>query len=117
MSLHVDLEHQRHILIVRLKGELDHHTADSVRIRMEEEIRRGGSTDVILSLKELDFMDSSGLGVILGRYKLLKSRGGKMVVCDASPGVYRLFELSGLFKIMPIHDTESDALSSLEVAL
>ncbi|MGN7455860.1 anti-sigma F factor antagonist [Paenibacillus pasadenensis] len=117
MSLHVDLEHQRHILIVRLKGELDHHTADSVRIRIEEAILRGGSTDVILSLKELAFMDSSGLGVILGRYKLLKSRGGRMVVCDASPGVYRLFELSGLFKIMPIHDTESDALSSLEVAL
>ncbi|SDR87305.1 anti-anti-sigma regulatory factor, SpoIIAA [Paenibacillaceae bacterium GAS479] len=117
MSLHVDLEHQRHILIVRLQGELDHHTADSVRIRMEEAILRGGSTHVILSLKDLAFMDSSGLGVILGRYKLLKSRGGKMVICDASPGVYRLFELSGLFKIMPIHDTESDALSSLEVAL
>jgi stage II sporulation protein AA (anti-sigma F factor antagonist) len=117
MSLHVDLEHQRHILIVRLQGELDHHTADEVKTRMEEAIHKGNSTHVILSLKDLVFMDSSGLGVILGRYKLLKSRGGKMVICDASPGVYRLFELSGLFKIMPIHDNERDALSSLEVAL
>ncbi len=60
-------------------------------------------------------MDSSGLGVILGRYKLLKSRGGKMVVCDVNASVYRLLELSGLFKILTIHDNERMALSSLEV--
>ena len=53
--------------------------------------------------------------MILGRYKLIKSKGGKMAVCDATPPVYRLLEMSGLFKIMPIYESESDALSSLEV--
>ncbi|CAM4227182.1 anti-sigma F factor antagonist [Paenibacillus tarimensis] len=115
MRLQVELEHYRNVLIVRLKGELDHHTADSVRQQMEEAILRGSSDHVILSLKDLVFMDSSGLGVILGRYKLLKSRGGKMVVCDVNPAVHRLFELSGLFKILTIHDNERSALTSLEV--
>lgn len=117
MGLRVELEHYRNVLIVRLHGELDHHTADKVRFQMEDAIMRGDSSDVILSLKGLEFMDSSGLGVILGRYKLLKNKGGKMVVCDVSPALHRLFELSGLFKIMPIYDNERMALTSLEVAL
>jgi stage II sporulation protein AA (anti-sigma F factor antagonist) len=115
MSLQVELEHYRNVLIVRLRGELDHHTADVVRLRMEDAILRGNSEHVILSLKELVFMDSSGLGVILGRYKQIKAKGGKMAVCDVNPSVFRLFELSGLFKILEIHENERKALTSLEV--
>ncbi|MFC5467834.1 anti-sigma F factor antagonist [Cohnella suwonensis] len=115
MSLQVELEQQRNVLIVRLRGELDHHTADVVRFKMEDAILRGRCDHVVLSLRDLHFMDSSGLGVILGRYKLVKSRGGKMVVCDVQTGVRRLFELSGLFKILSFYDTERLAVSSLEV--
>ncbi|HEX7057989.1 MAG TPA: anti-sigma F factor antagonist [Bacilli bacterium] len=115
MSLQIDLMRHRSVLIVRLKGELDHHTAESVKIKMEEAMRTGNVQSVILSLKGLEFMDSSGLGVILGRYKQLASRGGKMIVCEMSDSVYRLFELSGLFKILAIEQNESAALSSLGV--
>jgi stage II sporulation protein AA (anti-sigma F factor antagonist) len=115
LSLHIELKQQRKALIVRLKGELDHHTADMVRARMEEALEKGDTNHIILSLKELSFMDSSGLGVILGRYKQIVAKGGKMVVCDVNPSVYRLFEMSGLFKILSIQDNETQALSSLEV--
>ncbi|MNI85677.1 Anti-sigma F factor antagonist [compost metagenome] len=84
---------------------------------MEEAITRDDIRHVVLSLKDLIFMDSSGLGVILGRYKQITSKGGKMVVCDTNPSVYRLFELSGLFKIISIQENERSAISSLEVAL
>ncbi|MCM3698253.1 anti-sigma F factor antagonist [Paenibacillus macerans] len=117
MNLHVEMETRRDTLIVRLSGELDHHTSDDVRMRMDEEISRGNCRNLVLSLKELLFMDSSGIGVILGRYKLIKQKGGKMVVCDVNPPVYRLLEMSGLFKIMPIFENEGLALSELEVAL
>ncbi|MGZ7443931.1 anti-sigma F factor antagonist [Paenibacillus sp. TH7-28] len=117
MNLHVEMETRRDTLIVRLSGELDHHTSDDVRMRMDEEIGRGNCRNLVLSLKELLFMDSSGIGVILGRYKLIKQKGGKMVVCDVNPPVYRLLEMSGLFKIMPIFENEGLALSELEVAL
>lgn len=115
MGLQVELEQHRNVLVVRLKGELDHHTADIVRFKMEDAILRGRCDHVVLSLKELQFMDSSGLGVVLGRYKLVKSRGGKMVVCDAHANVKRLFELSGLYKILSFYDTERSALAGLEV--
>ena len=115
MSLHMEMEQRRRTLIVRLKGELDHHTADTVKTRMEEAILRGNVNHVVLNMKDLTFMDSSGLGVILGRYKQLSALGGKMVVCDVNPAVYRLFELSGLFKILKFEENERLALSSLEV--
>ncbi|MDQ0088178.1 stage II sporulation protein AA (anti-sigma F factor antagonist) [Paenibacillus anaericanus] len=117
MNLHAEMERTRDTLIVRLSGELDHHTADDVRMRMDEELGRAGCRHLVLSLKSLQFMDSSGLGVILGRYKLIKQRGGRMVLCDVNPSVYRLFDMSGLFKIMSIFENEEVALSDLEVAL
>ncbi|MDO7905126.1 anti-sigma F factor antagonist [Paenibacillus sp. JX-17] len=115
MNLQVEMEHHRGVLIVRLTGELDHHTADLVRLQMDEAIQRRQCEHVVLSLNGLQFMDSSGLGVILGRYKLIKQKGGKMAVCDVNPSIYRLLEMSGLFKIMPIYENEGMALSGLEV--
>ena len=115
MNLNVNMEHHRGILIVRLSGELDHHTADMVRMQMDEAIQRRQCEHLVLSLKDLQFMDNSGLGVILGRYKLIKNKGGKMVICDVNPSIYRLLEMSGLFKIMPIYENEGTALSGLEV--
>ncbi|MDG0875227.1 anti-sigma F factor antagonist [Paenibacillus thiaminolyticus] len=114
MNLQVELEHRRNVLITRLRGELDHHTSEIVRIQLDEAIQRGQVNHVVLSLSELTFMDSSGLGVILGRYKQIKGRGGKMAVCDLNPAVRRLFELSGLFKIMHVYDNERQALLGLE---
>jgi stage II sporulation protein AA (anti-sigma F factor antagonist) len=61
-------------------------------------------------------MDSSGLGVILGRYKQVKNSGGEMVVCAISPTVKRLFEMSGLFKIIRLEENEQFALQTLGVA-
>nr|WP_245339003.1 anti-sigma F factor antagonist [Paenibacillus shirakamiensis] len=113
----MELEKHRDALIVRLSGELDHHTAESVRLKLDEEILRGRCRHIVFSLKALEFMDSSGLGVILGRYKLIKQKGGRMAVCDVNASVYRLFDMSGLFKIMPVFDNEGLALSELEVAL
>lgn len=61
-------------------------------------------------------MDSSGLGVILGRYKQIKQKNGEMIVCAISPAVKRLFELSGLFKIIRLDESEQYALHRLGVA-
>lgn len=113
--MQIELEYHRKAIIVRLNGELDHHAAEVVRTKMEEAIRKEASPHVILNLKHLTFMDSSGLGVILGRYKLVTSKGGRMLVCDVNPSVYRLFEMSGLFKILTIESGEREALASLEV--
>lgn len=116
MSLHIELEVVSQILIVRLSGELDHHTAEKLKQQMEDKILKGHVQNIVLSLENLHFMDSSGLGVILGRYKQITSRGGEMVVCSINPLIYRLFELSGLFKIIKIRENEGEALLQLGVA-
>lgn len=116
MSLTVDFEVIENVLCVRLSGELDHHTAEEVRQKVTEMVDAHSVQHILLNLEHLSFMDSSGLGVILGRYKQVKNRGGEMIVCAISPSVKRLFDMSGLFKIIHLADTERAALQTLGVA-
>ncbi|WP_100372591.1 anti-sigma F factor antagonist [Bacillus sp. FJAT-45037] len=116
MSLVMDLERKGSVLLVRLEGELDHHTAEKLRKKVEGHLVDANVLHIVLNLEQLTFMDSSGLGVILGRYKQVKANGGEMVVCAISPAVKRLFEMSGLFKIIRLEENEQFALKTLGVA-
>ncbi|WP_028399528.1 anti-sigma F factor antagonist [Ectobacillus panaciterrae] len=116
MSLSMNMEVKRDVLCIRLEGELDHHTAEDLRTKVTEMLEKHGVHHIVLNLENLSFMDSSGLGVILGRYKHVKSLGGEMVVCAISPAVKRLFEMSGLFKIIRLEVSEEHALATLGVA-
>ncbi|HET7521689.1 MAG TPA: anti-sigma F factor antagonist, partial [Bacillales bacterium] len=100
MSLGIDLEIKDSVLCIRLEGELDHHTSAELREQVEAALDQGDIRHIVLNLEQLKFMDSSGLGVILGRYKRIKNIGGEMVVCAISPSIKRLFEMSGMFKII-----------------
>ncbi|KAB8138426.1 anti-sigma F factor antagonist [Gracilibacillus oryzae] len=104
------------VLIVRLDGELDHHSAARLKIEWQEKIQKHQIKHVVLNLANLHFMDSSGLGVVLGRYKEVQQLGGEMVVCSISPAVKRLFDMSGLFKIVRLEQDEAFALLTLGVA-
>ncbi|WAA13817.1 anti-sigma F factor antagonist [Fervidibacillus halotolerans] len=115
MSLGIDLEVKQSVLIVRLSGELDHHTSDQVREQVSEAIEKWNIHHLVMNLKNLEFMDSSGLGVILGRYKQIKQFGGDLIVCSLTPSVERLFNMSGLFKIIRLEETEEIALTRLGV--
>jgi stage II sporulation protein AA (anti-sigma F factor antagonist) len=116
VSLSINLEVKQSVLCIRLAGELDHHTAEQLRTKVTEKIEKEAIHHIVLNLEHLSFMDSSGLGVILGRYKHIKSLGGEMVVCAISPAVKRLFEMSGLFKIIRLEPSEENALKTLGVA-
>lgn len=116
MSLSIDMEIKHEVLCIRLSGELDHHSADELREKAANTIEKNKIRHIILNLEQLSFMDSSGLGVILGRYKQIKQVHGEMVVCAISPAIQRLFEMSGLFKIIRLEPTEEFALQRLGVA-
>ena len=116
MSLNIELDIKQDVLCIRLGGELDHHTADELREQAANVIERNNIRHIVLNLEHLSFMDSSGLGVILGRYKQIKQVHGEMVVCAISPALQRLFDLSGLFKIIKMEPTEEFALQRLGVA-
>jgi len=116
MSLHISTEVRGDTLIVRLEGELDHHTADMVRQRVESELDRGITSHLVINMERLSFMDSSGLGVILGRYKRVTAGDGRMSLCAVNDQLKKLFELSGMLKILRIYATESQALTEMGVA-
>lgn len=116
MSLHVDFIVKENVLLVRLEGELDHHEASRLREAWQQELLNNDVGHVIVNLEKLTFMDSSGLGVMLGRYKEVQASGSEMVICSISPEVRRLFDLSGMFKIVKLVDNETFALEMLGVA-
>ncbi|BDG31489.1 anti-sigma F factor antagonist [Parageobacillus thermoglucosidasius] len=116
MSLMMDFEVKQDVLIIRLSGELDHHTAEELREKVTDVLESASIRHIVLNLEHLTFMDSSGLGVILGRYKQIKKLGGEMIVCSISPTVKRLFDMSGLFKIIRLENDEQFALKTLGVA-
>lgn len=116
VSLNINMETKHDVLCIRLSGELDHHTADELRDKASAVIEKNDIRHIVLNLEQLSFMDSSGLGVILGRYKQIKQVHGEMVVCAISPAIQRLFDMSGLFKIIKMEPTEEFALQRLGVA-
>ncbi|WP_050615626.1 anti-sigma F factor antagonist [Bacillus testis] len=116
MSLTVNMEVKGTVLCIRLGGELDHHYAEDLKEKASKTIEMHQIKDIILNLSDLTFMDSSGLGVILGRYRQIKQQKGEMIVCAISPAVKRLFEMSGLFKIIQEEESEYQALQRLGVA-
>ncbi|EIJ78746.1 anti-sigma F factor antagonist [Bacillus methanolicus PB1] len=116
MSLNIEMEVKNDVLCIRLSGELDHHTADHLRERAAKAIEEYQIRHIVLNLEHLSFMDSSGLGVILGRYKQIKQNHGEMIVCAISPSIERLFDMSGFFKIIRLEPTEEYALQRLGVA-
>jgi stage II sporulation protein AA (anti-sigma F factor antagonist) len=116
LSLSIHLTSNQCVLIVRLTGDLDHHTASNVRRTIEAELAKNIHSHLVLNLENLQFMDSSGLGVILGRYKQMMSKGGKMYLCSVQPSIFKLMEMSGLFQILPPYLDENSAISACEVA-
>lgn len=97
-------------LIVSVSGELDQHCAASLREQTDLRISHTNVRHLVFDLSALDFMDSSGIGVIIGRYKLLRSIGGTVSVVADKQSVRKLLELSGIGKIMNIYRCVSAAL-------
>jgi stage II sporulation protein AA (anti-sigma F factor antagonist) len=100
-------------LIVQVDGELDLETSPLFREKVESKLNQYEMVKhLILDLKKVNFIDSSGLGAILGRFKRLSQQGGRLSAVNVSPQVRRIFELSGLLKIMEIYSDRQQALRS-----
>ncbi len=100
-------------LIVQIDGELDLETSPLFREKVETKLDQYELIKhLILDLQKVNFIDSSGLGAILGRFKRLSQQGGRVSAVNVSPQVKRIFELSGLLKIIKIYNDRQQALKS-----
>ena len=84
------------ILSIRVRGEIDHHTAASIRQGIDATLFEKRPAKLILDLSAVSFMDSSGLGLIMGRYSVMKELGGDMTVWNPSPETRAILPLAGM---------------------
>jgi stage II sporulation protein AA (anti-sigma F factor antagonist) len=88
-------------LFIRILGELDHATAPEVRQRIDAVLLGQKVSNVIFDLSGLSFCDSTGVGLILGRYKLLKANGKLLTIKAPTPAVDKVLSVSGIYTIVP----------------
>ena len=90
------------VLYVKLSGDIDHHSAKGVRDSVDDLMRRNNPVELELDLSAVEFMDSSGLGLVLGRYKKQTDLGGRMRIINPTRRVLQILQLAGVEKIIKI---------------
>ncbi len=85
-------------LRVKLCGEMDHHNAACLRGDLDNMLT-DGVKELVLDMSAVTFMDSSGIGVILGRYRKMNERGGRLSICGASKYAQRILRMSGILSL------------------
>lgn len=91
-------------LTVRVPAELDHHTAEQIRKGSDRLIENSNIRRIIFDFQKTHFMDSSGIGMIMGRYKNMRFMGGTVVAVHANERVRRILTLSGIYKMIDIYE-------------
>ncbi|MGN0621471.1 MAG: anti-sigma factor antagonist [Porcipelethomonas sp.] len=89
-----------------LSGEIDHHNAKGLRLEIDFSIREEHPRELILDFSEVDFMDSSGIGLVMGRYKLMKEFGGAVTVRNPSSQIKKVMKISGIEKLAAIETNQ-----------
>jgi stage II sporulation protein AA (anti-sigma F factor antagonist) len=90
------------LLTLEITDEIDHHTTEKIRRKADYEIQRHMPKRVVFDFNSVTFMDSAGIGMIIGRYKITKMFGGILELKNVKQNVKKIFEMSGILKIIPI---------------
>ncbi|MBQ7325252.1 MAG: STAS domain-containing protein [Clostridia bacterium] len=98
----VTCQKEGEILYFCIDGDIDHHSAKFIRETIDKEIFLTRPRVMILELSEVDFMDSSGLGLILGRYTRMREIGGLLKLSNPTPQTVKILALAGVDKLIPI---------------
>ena len=105
----VEFKAENRSLTAALSGEIDHHTAADIRISTDGELERLTPETLVFDMSKVTFMDSSGIGLILGRARLMQAWGGKVKVSRPSERADKILRLSGLGALIADSDTKKGA--------
>lgn len=103
----------RDMIKVNLKGEIDHHAVLVIRQDIDNYIEKQKIKKMLFNFKDVSFMDSSGVGMIIGRYKKLQNVGGRIGVVNLTPKIKKIFQMSGLFNLISYFNNEKEAIDKL----
>lgn len=90
------------LLLIKITEEIDHCLADKIRRKVDNEITRYMPRKTIFDFSRVTFMDSAGIGMIIGRYKMMKLIGGSLEIQNVNQNAKKILEMSGILKIIPI---------------
>ena len=98
----VTLEYESPNLTAKIAGDIDHHTAMTIREQIDMSIESYSPEMLYMDFRDVTFMDSSGIGLVMGRYKLMREIGGQVEVINTSKHIKRVMSLAGLDKLAKI---------------
>ena len=112
MDLSVSSSEQGGVTIVHVAGEIDVYTAPLLREVLDKQIAEG-RTDLVVDLEKVTFMDSTGLGVLVGRLKLVRGQNGSLRIVSAEERILKVFSITGLDKVFHIYPTIHEAAAAV----
>ena len=95
------------VLYIRLPREVDHHNAEEIRRKADRLLERGTVKQVLFDFSDTEFMDSSGVGVIMGRYRQVRYVGGSVTVAHVNSRMDRLLRMAGIYQWIEKKEDES----------
>jgi anti-sigma B factor antagonist len=114
MNLRVETQTpQDGVAVVALSGEVDVYTSPRVKQEIVDLLNRG-LTRIIVDTTKVEYLDSTGLGVLIGGLKRSRERDGDLRLICNNPRILRIFEITGLTKIFDIHNSETEALEAVK---
>ncbi|MBQ8184853.1 MAG: anti-sigma factor antagonist [Lachnospiraceae bacterium] len=96
------LEKKGTLLIVRVPEELDHHTAEEVRVQADHLLKTEEIEKLVFDFSHTVFCDSSGIGMLMGRYKIMHALGGEIQAVHVGENIHRILQISGITKLIPV---------------
>jgi len=102
------------VLSLTLHGEIDHHSAVQIRTAIDELLYEEHPKKLVLDLSQIEFMDSSGLGLIMGRYSLMQKLGGELTLRNPHERIVQIFTLAGLQRMVKIEEDEESGEKAKE---
>lgn len=112
MDLKINVRSDRNVPVVDLTGEVDAYTSARFREAMIELIENG-ATNLVISMEKVEYIDSSGLGALVGGLKRISEREGKIVIVCNNPQIRKVFEITGLERVFRLYTAEEDAMLDL----
>lgn len=104
----IEIIYEKHVMKIKIRGDIDHHSAKGIRDKIDNEIFSKRPSMVVLDLSVVEFMDSSGLGLIMGRYANSKEIGANFLIYKPCKKVKKILELAGVERIMEIKGDDNN---------
>ncbi len=102
IGLGVQITARRQVVCAKLTGDIDHHSARQMRCEIDIAVKENDATELILDFSAVTFMDSSGIGLVMGRYKLMNERQGRLIIAKTPGYISRVMRIAGLNRLAKI---------------